>query len=220
MSAARSPIAALFALSLDLVLGYAGIVTLGHAMFFGLGAYAAGLWRARLGRAAHRPCRRRRFAGAARAIVTSFLVVRVRHLARLMVTLGLGLLLLRAANARAGSPAGRTGCRASRSWPVFGPFRFDLRGRTAYAYALVVLFLGCSCRAADRHSPFGLALRGIRENVARMPAIGAPSRAHLRGLHDLGGHGRRRRRAAHADDASSSRSTRWASSARPTCWSC
>jgi branched-chain amino acid transport system permease protein len=53
-------------------------------------------------------------------------------------------------------------------------------GRAAYAYALAVLFICFLVARRVIHSPFGLALRGIRENALRMPAIGAPSLAHLR----------------------------------------
>src|SRR5882672_7067987 len=74
---------ALFALSLDLILGYAGIVSLGHAAFFGVGAYSAGLMALVV-------------AGLAATVVgflTSFLVIRGVDLTRLMVTLGIALLL-------------------------------------------------------------------------------------------------------------------------------
>src|SRR3954466_12562569 len=84
---------ALFALSLDLILGYAGIVSLGHAAFFGVGAYAAGLL------SVHgwgEPLSGLLAAAAVAAAVgyaTSFLVVRGTDLTRLMVTLGIGLML-------------------------------------------------------------------------------------------------------------------------------
>src|SRR5256714_10506431 len=61
-------------------------------------------------------------------------------------------------------------------WPIFGQFRFDMFGRTGYLYCLAVLFL---CWLFARHivySPFGRSLTGIRENVRRMHAIGAPVR--------------------------------------------
>src|SRR2546430_14818445 len=64
-------------------------------------------------------------------------------------------------------------------------FRFDLYGTTAYAYSLVVLFACFLVARRIIHSPFGLALRGIRENAMRMPAIGAPSRAHLRKVYTI-----------------------------------
>jgi branched-chain amino acid transport system permease protein len=182
--ASQIAITALFALSLDLILGYAGIVSLGHAAFFGLGAYGAGLL-AKHGWA--EPLSGLVLAGAAAGILgyaTSHVIVRFRHLALIMLTLGFGLLLHEAANSASALTGGVDGLQGFRVPSVLG-FRFDLYGTTAYAYALAVL-LACFlvCRRII-HSPFGLALRGIRENATRMPAIGAPSRAHLRKAYTL-----------------------------------
>jgi branched-chain amino acid transport system permease protein len=183
--ASQIAITALFALSLDLILGYAGIVSLGHAAYFGVGAYAAGLL------AKHgwgEPLSSLLVAGALAGIVgylTSHIIVRFRHLALIMLTLGLGLLLYEAANSASWLTGGADGLQGVRIRPLFEMFRFDLYGRTAYAYSLVVLF---ACFLVSRriiHSPFGLALRGIRENALRMPAIGAPSRAHLRKVYSI-----------------------------------
>ena len=164
----------LFALSADLVLGYAGIVTLGHAAFFGTGAYTAGIL------AAHgwgEPITGL-FAGAAAAAFLGFLsglvVLRTTGLALLMQTLVVATLVAEAANKASFITGGDDGLQGMEVWPIFGWFRFDLFGRTSYAYCLAVLFL---CWLATRqmvHSPFGRSLTGIRENVRRMHAIGAP----------------------------------------------
>lgn len=172
-------IVALFALSLDLVLGYAGIVSLGHAAFFGIGAYAAGLL------SAHgwgEPLSGLAAAGALAGLAgwaSSFLVVRGHDLTRLMVTLGIGLLLFEAANKAAFLTGGVDGLSGIQTWKLLGLFSFDLYGRTAYLYALAVLFLLFVLLRRLVHSPFGLSLRGIREGAARMPAVGAPVRRHL-----------------------------------------
>jgi branched-chain amino acid transport system permease protein len=177
--ASQIAITALFALSLDLILGYAGIVSLGHAAFFGVGAYSAGLL------AKHywgEPLAGLLLAGVAAGFVgyaMSHIVVRFRHLALIMLTLGLGLLLHEAANSASDLTGGADGLQGIDTGTLFG-FRFDMFGRTAYAYSLAVLFLCFLIARRIIHSPFGLALRGIRENATRMPAIGAPSRAHLR----------------------------------------
>ena len=183
--ASQIAITALFALSLDLILGYAGIVSLGHAAYFGFGAYTAGLL------AKHgwgEPLSGLAIAAVAAGLLgwaTSFMVVRFRHLALIMLTLGLGLLLHEAANSAHVITGGADGLQGVKMWKVFGLFDFDLYGRTAYAYSLVVLF-GCFLLARRLiHSPFGLALRGIRENATRMPAIGAPSQAHLRKVYTI-----------------------------------
>ena len=164
----------LFALSADLVLGYAGIVTLGHAAFFGTGAYAAGIL------AAHgwgEPITGL-LAGAVAAAFLGFLsglvVLRTTGLALLMQTLVVATIVAEAANKASFITGGDDGLQGMEVWPIFGRFRFDLFGRTSYALlpgrALPVLVDG----AAIVHSPFGRSLTGIRENVRRMHAIGAP----------------------------------------------
>ncbi len=180
-------IAGLFALSLDLVLGYAGIVSLGHAAFFGVGAYAAGLLSARLGWG--EPLTGlavAALAAAALGFAASFLVVRGRDLTRLMVTLGIGLLVYELANRAAFLTGGVDGLAGVTTWKLLGWRAFDLEGRTAYLYSLAVLFAAFVLARRVVASPFGLSLRGIREGRARMPAIGAPVRARLVAAYTLG----------------------------------
>ncbi|NUA26551.1 branched-chain amino acid ABC transporter permease [Cupriavidus basilensis] len=165
-------ITGLFALSLDLLLGYAGIVSLGHAAFFGLGAYTAGLL------AAHgwgEPVSGLIAAGAVAGLagwLASFLVVRGGDLTRLMVTLGIGLMLFEAANKAAFLTGGVDGLSGVTMAPLLGLFEFDLFGKTAYLYSLVVTFLLFVLVRRLVASPFGLSLRGMREGVRRMPALG------------------------------------------------
>jgi branched-chain amino acid transport system permease protein len=167
-------ITGLFAVSLDLIMGYAGIVSLGHAAYFGIGAYAAGLL------AVHgwgEPFSGLVVAAAAGAIVgfaTSFLVVRGADLARLMVTLGIGLMLFEAANQLPSITGGADGLSGVTMGKVFGLYAFDLTGSTAYLYSLGIAFVLFVVARRIVSSPFGLSLRGVRENVRRMPAIGAP----------------------------------------------
>ncbi|MCO6387025.1 branched-chain amino acid ABC transporter permease [Aliihoeflea sp. 40Bstr573] len=184
--ASQIAIAALFAISVDLILGYAGIVTLGHALFFGLGAYSVGLLSARLGWG--EPISSLAFAGLVAGLVgfvASYLIVRVQHLALIMVTLGLGFLGYELANAMTWLTGGTDGLRGVSTWQIFGTFRFDLWGYTAYTYSLVVLFLGLLVSRTIVNSSFGLALRGIRENVKRMPAIGSDHSWHLRKIYTI-----------------------------------
>jgi len=179
-------ITALFALSLDLILGYAGIVSLGHAAFFGLGAYAAGLlskygWGdPLLGLAAGG------LVAATVGFVTSFLVLRGTDLTRLMVTLGVSMMLYEAANKLTDFTGGVDGLQGVEMQPLLGMFGFDLYSRTAYWYSLVVLFLMFWLARRLAHSPFGLSLRGIKQNVARMPAIGAPVHGRLVAIYTVG----------------------------------
>ena len=175
-------IVGMFAVTLDLILGYAGIVSLGHAAFFGVGAYTAGLL------AAHgfgEPISGLIAAAIVAAVVgylASFLVVRGNDLTRLMVTLGIGLMIYEAANKAAFVTGGVDGLSGVTMWKLLGVFDFDLLGRTAYVYALVVVFLLFVLARRVVNSPFGLCLRGIRENPRRMPAIGTQVGARLRGI--------------------------------------
>jgi branched-chain amino acid transport system permease protein len=164
----------LFALSLDLVLGYAGIVSLGHAAFFGLGAYTAGILAAHgwgepvLGLAAAA------VAATVLGFVTSFLVLRGRDLTRLMVTLGIAMLLLELANRERWLTGGADGLQGMQVGPVLGLFPFDLYGKTAYIYTLVVTFILFFIVRRLVKSPFGLSLRAAKSNRLRASAIGAP----------------------------------------------
>jgi len=177
--ASQIAITALFAVSLDLILGYAGIISLGHAVYFGIGAYTAGL----LAKHGWGEPLTGLLAGAAAATLIGFLtgliVVRVRQLALLMITLGLGFLAAEAANSMGRITGGADGLQGISVWKLFGVFEFDLYGYTSYAYSLAALFLVFLLSRRLVHSPFGLSLRGIRENQRRMPAIGAPSHRRL-----------------------------------------
>jgi len=178
--ASQIAITALFALSLDLILGYAGVVSLGHAAFFGIGAYAAGLFSIHVW---GEPFSGLLFGTVLAGVVgfaASFIVARFRHLTLIMVTLGLGLLAHEAANKAHWLTGGSDGLQGVKILPLFGLFKFDLYGYVAYSYALGALFVLFLAVRLLVNSPFGLALRGIRENWVRMPAIGAASRAHIR----------------------------------------
>ena len=167
-------IVALFAMSLDLILGYTGIVSLGHAAFFGFGAYAAALF------AKHvmpDPTVGLLVAVALSAGVgalASVTILRGSDLTRLMVTLGTALLLLELANKLDGLTGGADGLQGVVMGPVLGLFDFDLYGRTAAWYSLsVVLLLFLLMRRLVR-SPFGTTLKAIRENRLRAMAVGIP----------------------------------------------
>jgi branched-chain amino acid transport system permease protein len=166
-------IVGLFALSLDLILGYAGIVSLGHAAFFGLGAYTAGLLSVHGWGEPVSGLLAAALVAAVFGYVVSFLVVRGEDLARLMVTLGIGLMLFEAANKAAWLTGGVDGLSGMVMGKVFGLFEFDLYGKTAFWYSLGVLFVLFMVMRRLVNSPFGLSLVGIREGGKRMPAIGA-----------------------------------------------
>jgi len=171
---------ALFALSLDLILGYAGIVSLGHAAFFGVGAYGAGLLA--LHGIINEPVIALIVAGlAAMALgfVTSFLVIRGVDLTRLMVTLGIALLLEALAERYSNITGGTDGLQGIEMQPILGLFTFDIFGKTGFFYSLAVTFLLFLLARRIVHSPFGLSLRAIRNNPLRAAAIGIPVNRRL-----------------------------------------
>jgi len=178
-------VAALFALSLDLILGYAGIVSLGHAAFFGVGAYTAGIFSKFVWGEVFTGLIVAALMAALFGYVSSFIVARFRHLTLIMITLGLGLLLHSAANSAHWLTGGSDGYQGISVWKVAGLFKFDLYGKVAYAYSLCTLFVVFLCARRLINSPFGLALRGIRENWVRMPAIGADSPSHIRKVYTI-----------------------------------
>lgn len=167
-------IVALFAMSLDLILGYTGIVSLGHAAFFGFGAYTAALF------AKHvmpDPTIGLLVAIALSAVlgaIASVTILRGSDLTRLMVTLGTALLLLELANKLDGLTGGADGLQGVVLGPVLGFFDFDLLGRTAAWYSLSVMLLLFLLMRRLVHSPFGATLKAIRDNRLRAMAIGIP----------------------------------------------
>ncbi|MDP9603557.1 UNVERIFIED_ORG: branched-chain amino acid transport system permease protein [Variovorax paradoxus] len=167
-------IVALFAMSLDLILGYTGIVSLGHAAFFGFGAYAAALF-AKL--VMPDPTVGLLFAtvlAALLGLVASVTILRGSDLTRLMVTLGTALLLLELANKLDWLTGGADGLQGVVMGPVLGMFEFDLYGRTAAWYSLAVMLVLFLVMRRLVHSPFGATLKAIRDNRLRAMAIGIP----------------------------------------------
>jgi branched-chain amino acid transport system permease protein len=164
-------ILALFALSLDLILGYAGIISLGHAAFFGFGAYTAALFAKYV---MPDPLLGLAVAIAATAVLgalSSVLVMRGSDLARLMITLGVAAILFELAN-KLEFTGGADGLQGVTIAPLLGRFEFDLYGRTAYAYSVALLVIGLLLGRRIVHSPFGWSLQAIRDNRLRAAAIG------------------------------------------------
>ena len=172
---ARILIFILFALSLDLILGYGGIITLGHSAFFGLGAYTAGILSAKLG-VTDNFVQMAAAAGAAALLgaLTGAVILRTKALTLLMLTLAITAILLEVANKMSSITGGADGLSGVVVDPILGMFRFDIFGKTAFLYCLAVLFLGWYVVRRIIFSPYGAMLTGIRENTARMHAIGAP----------------------------------------------
>lgn len=178
-------IVALFALSLDLILGYSGVVSLGHAAFFGMGAYSAALF-----------CKLVMpdplvglvvavvISGALGAVCSST-ILRGTDLTRLMVTLGVALILMELANKLDWLTGGADGLQGVTMGPVLGRFEFDLYGQVAAWYSLTVLFVLFILARRLVHSPFGATLKAIRDNRLRAMAIGIPVNQRLAVIYTL-----------------------------------
>ena len=180
-------IVALFAVSLDLVLGYGGIVSLGHAAFFGFGAYAAALFAKHI---LPDPLVGLAVATALAAMLgflCSFTVLRGSDLTRLMVTLGVALILYELANKLDWLTGGADGLQGVVMGPVLGRFEFDLQGLTAAYYSLAIGLIWFLLARRLVNSPFGWTLRAIRDNRLRAMAIGIPVSSRLTAVYTVAG---------------------------------
>ena len=167
-------IVALFAMSLDLILGYTGVVSLGHAGFFGLGAYTAALFAKYVMPDPTVGLVVAIVVAALLGAVASVTILRGTDLTRLMVTLGTALLLLELANKLDWLTGGADGLQGVVMGPVLGMFDFDLYGRTAAWYSLSVMLVLFLLMRRLVNSPFGATLKAIRDNRLRAMAIGIP----------------------------------------------
>lgn len=172
----------LFALSLDVLTGYAGVVTLGHAVFFGIGAYAAGLiaqagWTEPFSNLVLAAL----VTGVA-GVVLGFVLSQMRGIALTMTTMALGLIAYEAAKSASWLTGGDEGLQGFAIAPVFGVFHWTVYGQTAYLYALAWLFVLFVITRRVVTSSFGLTMQGLRENYGRMQLIGAPVRMHMIGV--------------------------------------
>jgi branched-chain amino acid transport system permease protein len=172
-------ILALFALSLDLILGYAGIVSLGHAAFFGLGAYGAGLFAKHVMPDPLVGLAVGTLLGAVLGMLTSPMIVRGTDLTRLMVTMGVALVLYELANKFDGLTGGADGLQGVVMAPLLGRFEFDLGARVASFYSLTVLFLVFLLLRRVVHSPLGMSVQALRDNRLRLAAMGHSVNARL-----------------------------------------
>ena len=177
-------ILALFAVSLDLILGFAGIVSLGHAAFFGFGAYTAGLFAKHVMPDPLVGLAVAMGASAVLGAICSVLVLRGSDLTRLMVTLGVAAVLYELAN-KLEFTGGADGLQGIVMGPLLGRFEFDLYGRTAYAYSLITLIVVMLIARRIVHSPFGYSLKALRDNRLRATSIGLSVNLRLAAVYTL-----------------------------------
>jgi len=180
-------IVALFAVSLDLVLGYTGIVSLGHAAFFGFGGYAAALFAKHVMPDPLVGLAVGIVAGMLLAAAASVTILRGTDLTRLMVTLGVGLIMLELANKLDWLTGGADGLQGVIMGPLLGSFEFDLAGRTAAYYSLTVLLLLFIVARRIAHSPLGFTLQAIRDNRLRAMAVGIPVNSRIIVIYAIAG---------------------------------
>jgi branched-chain amino acid transport system permease protein len=164
---------ALLVLSLDLVTGYCGVATLGHAALFGVSAYAAG-----------NACLAGItdpiallfvgiIAGALVGLVSGALITRFRGLPQLVISIAIGQLVGALSNKLSFLTGGSDGLSGIVPGRVFGIFAFDMYSRTAYVFSAVVLGIVFALLIRFVRSPFGLLCRGIKDDDLRARMIGA-----------------------------------------------
>lgn len=183
----RVMIMIVFVLSLDLILGYAGVATLGHAAMYGTGAYAAGLFAKFVTGDPVLGLIAGALAGAVIAFVSGLVLMRARGLTLLMLSIAAAEVLREIANKARGLTGGADGLRGIRMEPLFGIWEFDFIGRTGYWYVLCVLVLVLLGLKVVVNSPFGLSARGIHESPERMRAIGTSVYWRLVTIYTLAG---------------------------------
>ena len=164
---------ALLVLSLDLVTGYCGVATLGHAALFGAGAYGAGIAAAHFG--ITDPIAMLGVgivAGAVAGLISGAVVLRAHGLPQLVLSIAIIHLAHEAANKASGWTGGSDGLSGITPDAVLGLYEFDLWGRTAYWFGKVILILAFIVLRQIVRSPFGMLCRGIRQDPLRIRAMG------------------------------------------------
>jgi len=175
-------------LSLDLVTGYCGVATLGHAALFGSGAYAAGIVSAHYG--INDPLLMTLagiVGGAVAGFVSGAVILRGHGLPQLVLSIALINLFHEFANKASSWTGGSDGLSGISADPIFGYFEFDLYGHTAYVFAIVLLLIVFVILRLLVRSPFGMLCRGIKEDPVRVRAMGASPKAALMKMYVISG---------------------------------
>lgn len=183
----RILVTALFVLSLDLVVGVAGLATLGHAALFGVGAYAAGNFALHVMTDPLAGLTVGMAVGALLAFLSGLFLLRYQGFTFLMLTVAVAQITLSLAQKARAWTGGDDGLSGFSMGPLLGRFAFDLEGKVAAWYALAVLVVLFYVTRRLVNSPFGLAVRGIHENRARMAALGTPVLRRLLAMYTAAG---------------------------------
>ena len=185
--AARIATMAIFVMSLDLVVGYGGLATLGHAVFFGVGAYATGIAATYLTGNAILGLVIGAGSGAALAALAGAFLVRYQGLTFLMLTIAIAEIVLNLAKKLRTWTGGDDGLSGYSVGKIFGLFGFDLYGKVAFIYCCTLLLISFWAMRRLMNSPFGLACVGIHQNRLRMAAMGDAVKPTLQKLYVCAG---------------------------------
>ncbi|MFM7009989.1 MAG: branched-chain amino acid ABC transporter permease [Betaproteobacteria bacterium] len=180
-------VTALLVLSLDLVVGVAGLATLGHAAMFGVGAYAAGNFALHVAPDPLVGLTIGMVAGGALAFVSGLFLLRYQGFTFLMLTVAVSQIMLSLAQKARDWTGGDDGLSGFINSPLLGRFTFDLEGKVGAGYSLIILVILFYVARRLVDSPFGLAVRGVHENRARMAALGTPVFRRLLAMYSLAG---------------------------------
>ena len=179
---------ALLVLSLDLVTGYCGVATLGHAALFGSGAYAAGILSAHYGINDPLLMMLAGIAGGAIAgLLSGVIILRAHGLPQLVLSIALINLFHEFANKASSWTGGSDGLSGIASDPIFGIFEFDLYGQTAFFFGMALLLVVFVLLRFLVRSPFGMLCRGIKQDPLRIRAMGASPKAALIRMYVISG---------------------------------
>jgi branched-chain amino acid transport system permease protein len=185
--AARIAALAIFVMSLDLVVGYGGLATLGHSALYGVGAYAAGLLATHLSANPLLGLLVGAVAGAVLAGLSGLFLLRYEGLTFLMLTIAISQIAQNLASKLRHWTGGDDGLSGFKVDKILGLASFDLQGRVAFVYCFVVMFISLWLMRRLMASPFGLACQGIHQNRLRMAALGTQIRWQLLKLYTLSG---------------------------------
>jgi branched-chain amino acid transport system permease protein len=183
----RIAVTAMFVLSLSLVIGQAGIPTLGQAAFFGAGAYAEGLFALNISSDPLLGVLAGGGIGALLAFASGLIVLRAQGLTLLMMTVAFSQILLQIVNKASGLTGGDNGLSGYTTAPILGLYRFDFYGRTGFLYALAILTICYFLLRMLIRSPFGLTCRGLQADRRRMTAVGCQVQPALLLAYTIGG---------------------------------
>jgi branched-chain amino acid transport system permease protein len=177
----------ILAVSLSLVMGQAGIASMGHAALYGSGAYAAGLTALLLSSDPFVGLIAGGIAGAVIAFITGVFIVRAHGLTLVMLTIATAQVLYEIANKAVAITGGDNGLSGYQVAPLLGYFTFDLYGQVGYWYSLGVLCVVYFFARLVVMSPFGLTCRAIRLDPGRMAALGCFVHLQLIYMYCIGG---------------------------------